>query len=79
MCVWITVRATTAEGEPRGDIPPVEFEVPERFTPEYPTCTCNIGNKDDKDGDTLRHTFADTVLREFFNKVSFGNIVIELR
>lgn len=32
-----------------------------------------------KRGKTLRHTFADTVLREMLEKVEYGNIVIELR
>ncbi len=53
--------------------------MPDHFTPEYPTCTCNIANMDDKDGVTLRHTFADGVLREMLSKVGYGNIVIEIR
>jgi hypothetical protein len=78
MCSWISLRATDDKGKPRKDIPDLTFEVPPEFTPEYPTCTCWIALKDG-DGKTLRHTFADTVLREMLEKVNWGNIIIEIR
>lgn len=78
MCTIISLRATDDRGKPRKDIEPIEFQVPGQFTPDYPTCTCGIA-LDDPDGVTLRHTFADTVLKEMLKQVNFGNIVIELR
>ena len=79
MCSVISVRATTLEGEPHPNCPKeLVFEVPDHFTPEYPACTCWIGNKDG-DGKTLRHTFADTILQPMLEEMMIGKIIIEIR
>ena len=79
MCRLLTVRATLATGEPHPDIPDaVDLEMPDKWDTEYPTCTCWIGDTD-KEGTTLRHTFADKVLAPFLKKVAWGNIIIEVR
>lgn len=78
MCKIISVFAVTGEGEPYPNCSNgVTFEV-DKFTPEKPTCTCWIGNKSGE-GKKLRETFTEEVLREFLEKVSYGNIVIEIR
>ncbi len=79
MCSFITVRATTSDGQPHPEMTEtVEFEVPSDFTPEYPTCTCWIGLKEG-DGKVLRQTFVEKVLQPFLEKVPYGNIIIEVR
>jgi|GEM_PF-5902275 len=77
MCRWISVKVADLHGRIRHNIPELVFETPGEFTPEYPTCTCWIADKEG-DGKTLRHTFADTILREMFEKVSVGRIIIEV-
>ena len=76
MCRWISVKATTLDGEPHPHCPEeIEFEVPDSFSTDYPTCTCEIGDKEG-DGKILRHTFVDTVLQPFLEKVAVGKIII---
>jgi len=75
----IFVKAITGDGEPHPEISEeVEFEMPDNFTKEKPTCTCWIGDTEG-DGKILRHTFCDDVLRPYLEKVSYGNIIIEIR
>jgi len=75
----IFVRATTEDGKQHPGIPEeIEFNMPDEFTKDKPTCTCWIGDECG-DGKTLRHTFCDEVLRQFLEKVGYGNIVIEIR
>ena len=80
MCRNLTVRATTDDGRtPHPNMPePVDFEEPDDFTPEFPTCTCWIGDKEGN-GKILRTTFVETVLRPFLKQIAWGNIIIEVR
>ncbi len=76
MCKWLSVRATLEDGiTPHPEIPEVkEFEQ----SNDWPTCTCWIGDKE-ADGKALRQLFVENVLREFLDKVGWGNIIIEVR
>ncbi len=80
MCKTIEIRATLDDGvTPHPDMPDsVIFESPDKFTPDKPTCTCWIGDKDG-DGMILRQTFVEEFLRPFLKKISWGNIIIEIR
>ena len=80
MCKTIFVRATLGDGEtPYPDAPEeLVFESPSNFTAQKPTCTCYIGDRQGE-GKVLRQAFVEECLQPLLEKVSWGNIVIELR
>lgn len=78
MCSTIFIKALTDDDKPY-PIEPNElvFESPELFTPDKPTCTCWIGDKEG-DGKILRQSFVEECLQPFLQKISWGKIVIEI-
>lgn len=79
MCRNLFVRATDEMGNPHPNMPEgVEFDPDELTKEEVPICTCWIGDEKGK-GAILRHTFVEKCLREFLERVHWGNIIIEVR
>jgi hypothetical protein len=78
MCSIYFIYATDDKGNRRDDIEGRVFESPEHFTPEKPTCTCWIGDKEGN-GKTLRQVFCEEAIQPFLKDVGWGNIVIEVR
>ena len=78
MCKSLIVRAETDDGHPYPECLPIEFDSASNFTPEKPTCTCWIGDPEGE-GATLRQTFFIECIRPFLERVSYGNIIIEIR
>lgn len=74
MCAWITVLAQTEDGEPYPDAPePLHYEG-EGLGPD---CTCPL-SYDNESGVVARRALAEALM-PFFQKVHWGNIVMQIR
>ena len=79
MCKMLWVRATTDDGEPYPEIPEsLEFDGDGAIQERVGTCTCWIAG-DEPEEKALRDAFVAQCIKPMLAKVSWGNIIIEIR